>query len=286
LGINLTTLVTFLRAVEAEYVSDNQYHTSVHAADVLQTLHCLIQMGRGGISEALEKIDVYAMLLSAVVHDIGHPGTNNLYQINAKTDLAIMYDGKSCLENMHAAKTFQLILNSEKNGCCNINVLESLSPKQKNQIRNKMIQAILATDMSHHFSSVSCVEKIVAEMRIQNLSWSGLNQIYVETVMNFMLHLADISNPGKPLKVAKHWANCALSKFFAQGDLEAEKGLPVSLLCDRNSTELASSQRDFIRFIVLPAFEVLGSIIPEVKRIVVPQLLQNLEYWESMVETD
>lgn len=104
--------------------------------------------------------------------------------------------------------------------------------------------------------------------------------------MNFMLHLADISNPGKPLKIAKHWANCALSEFFAQGDLEAEKGLPVSLLCDRNSTDLASSQRDFISFIVLPAFEVLGSIIPEVKRIVVPQLLQNLEYWESMVETD
>ncbi len=287
LGINHTTLVTFLRAVEAEYISDNQYHNSVHAADVLQTLHCLIQMGRGGISETLEKIDEYAMLLSAVAHDIGHPGTSNLYQINAKTDLAIIYNDKSCLENMHAAKTFQLILNSERKGCCNMNVLESLSPRQINQIRNKMIQAILATDMSHHFSSVSYMESIVDQFEDEDLSWSDLERTddgndIVKTITNYMIHLADISNPSKSLEVAKYWADCALAEFFAQGDLEAEKGLPISPLCDRNSTDLASSQRDFIRYIVLPAFEVLGSIIPEVDRVVVPQIVQNLEYWESI----
>eukprot|EP00569_Conticribra_weissflogii_P012459 CAMPEP_0171377002 /NCGR_PEP_ID=MMETSP0879-20121228/19943_1 /TAXON_ID=67004 /ORGANISM="Thalassiosira weissflogii, Strain CCMP1336" /LENGTH=619 /DNA_ID=CAMNT_0011887017 /DNA_START=208 /DNA_END=2067 /DNA_ORIENTATION=- len=287
LSISYATLVYFLRAVEAEYISDNRYHNSIHAADVLQTLHSLIQMGRGGISEALKKIDEYSMLLSAVAHDIGHPGTNNLYQINAKTDLAIIYNDKSCLENMHAAKTFQLIFNSGKSTVCNINVLESLSPQQSNQIRNAMIQAILATDMSHHFSSVSYIENIAEQFDDEDMRWSDLERTddnidIVKTITNYMIHLADISNPCKSLDVAKYWADCALSEFFAQGDLEAEKGLPISPLCDRNSTDLASSQRDFIRYIVLPAFEVLGSIILDVETVVVPQIVQNLEYWENI----
>ncbi|KAL7462567.1 hypothetical protein ACHAXS_002948, partial [Conticribra weissflogii] len=101
--------------------------------------------------------------------------------------------------------------------------------------------------MSHHFSSVSCITNIVEQVERDNISWSDLRQIdkdnnIVKNIMNFMIHLADISNPSKSLEVAKYWADCALSEFFAQGDLEAEQGIPVSPLCDRNSTDLGRSQ--------------------------------------------
>ena len=33
-------------------------------------------------------LDRLIMIISAIVHDLDHPGTNNLYQINKKTDLA------------------------------------------------------------------------------------------------------------------------------------------------------------------------------------------------------
>ncbi|KAL7462566.1 hypothetical protein ACHAXS_002947, partial [Conticribra weissflogii] len=88
-------------------------------------------MGRGGIADVFEKIDEYSMLLAAVAHDVGHPGMNNIYQVKAKTDLAITYNDTSCLENMHAARTFKIILKPGTQGG-NVNVFESLTPDQFN----------------------------------------------------------------------------------------------------------------------------------------------------------
>lgn len=39
-------------------------------------------------------MDVYAMLLAAICHDLKHPGKTNSYNINAKTNLAVRYNGK------------------------------------------------------------------------------------------------------------------------------------------------------------------------------------------------
>jgi hypothetical protein len=34
------------------------------------------------------------LLLAALCHDFKHPGYNNIYQVNAVTDLAIQFNGK------------------------------------------------------------------------------------------------------------------------------------------------------------------------------------------------
>ena len=78
-----------------------------------------------------------------------------------------------------------------------------------------------------------------------------------------------------------HWADQALAEFFAQGDLEREANLPISPLCDRKTTDLATSQRDFIQFVVLPSFKVLGQIFPGIGDEVLPGISENLGYWES-----
>jgi hypothetical protein len=105
----------------------------------------------------------------------------------------------------------------------------------------------------------------------------------IQDVLNYMIHLADISNPTKTKALAVYWAECALGEFFAQGDLEKSANLPISPLCDRENTNLATSQRDFIRFVVLPSYEVLGRILPGVAAEVLPRIKENLGYWESQV---
>lgn len=278
LNLNHITLVNFLRRVESEYNASNKYHNNIHAADVLQTLHSLLSMAVDGITSVLSKIDVFSLLLAAVSHDIAHPGTNNLYQVHALTDLAVIYNDKSVLENMHASKASQVIL-----GTSNANVFESLSPKDSALVRTRMIQAILNTDMSHHFASVSFVDDLVSQLKEEGVHWSDIERTddIANSISNFMLHLADISNPTKSSELAIYWAECALSEFFVQGDMEIEKNLPISPLCDRNETNLASSQRDFITFVVRPSFDVLGKIIPRVYDEVLPLIDANLKYWES-----
>lgn len=79
----------------------------------------------------------------------------------------------------------------------------------------------------------------------------------------------------------KLWTDRCLDEFFAQGDKERERGLPISPNCDRNATKKPESQIGFINFVVKPAYEVLASIFPAAGETVLPVIESNLMYWEG-----
>lgn len=56
------------------------------------------------------------------------------------------------------------------------------------------------------------------------------------------------------------WADRVLAEFFAQGDAEARRGLPVSPLCDRHTTSRPGSQANFIEFVVAPLYAQVGGV--------------------------
>lgn len=62
----------------------------------------------------LGRIDLLIMLTSALCHDLDHPGYNNVYQINAQTDLALRYNDISPLENHHCAVAFGILAKVRK----------------------------------------------------------------------------------------------------------------------------------------------------------------------------
>ena len=56
------------------------------------------------------------------------------------------------------------------------------------------------------------------------------------------LKAADISNPARTLHISKLWSENIMEEFFRQGDLEKEKKMSVSFLCDRCTTVISVSQ--------------------------------------------
>lgn len=52
-------------------------------------------------------------------------------------------------------------------------------------------------------------------------------------------------------------------EFFNQSDLEKLEGLPVSPFMDREKVTKPTSQCSFIGFVLLPLFEALGEVLPE-----------------------
>lgn len=60
-------------------------------------------------------------------------------------------------------------------------------------------------------------------------------------ILEICMHTCDVSIPSRDFHVVKTWTYLLFEEFFAQGDLEKEKGLPVSMLCDRNTTHVAKS---------------------------------------------
>ena len=51
----------------------------------------------------------YALLLSALCHDIGHGGRTNNLLVTMGDALAITYNDTSVLENHHAASTYRIL---------------------------------------------------------------------------------------------------------------------------------------------------------------------------------
>lgn len=99
-------------------------------------------------------------------------------------------------------------------------------------------------------------------------------------IILFVLHAADIANAGKAQCSSLYWADCIREEFFAQGDRERELGLPVSPLCDRETVIWHDSQIGFVKFVIRPAFELLGKIIPKVEDDILPSIDNTLKYWE------
>ena len=61
-------------------------------------------------------------------------------------------------------------------------------------------------------------------------------------VLCLLLHMADISHPGKPWQLHQQWTSRLMEEFFQQGDKEREMGVECSPLCDRNNTLIPESQ--------------------------------------------
>jgi len=147
------TLLTFLKTLEAHYLSHVPYHNAIHAADVTQSTHVLLN------SPALESVftplEVLAATFAAAIHDVDHPGLTNQYLINSSSELALMYNDESVLENHHLAVAFKLL---QLPGC---DIFANLSKKQRQTLRKMVIDMVLATDMSKHMSLLADLKTMV-----------------------------------------------------------------------------------------------------------------------------
>ncbi len=101
--------------------------------------------------------------------------------------------------------------------------------------------------------------------------------------MEMAVHACDISQQARAFHMARDHAYNLFEEFFNQGDLEKDQSLPVSLLCDRTSTSIPSSQPGFISF-VTPLFQSLTHIMPNLQQ-AVDGLKSNAKQWGKYEET-
>ncbi|KAL7535664.1 hypothetical protein ACHAWF_006526 [Thalassiosira exigua] len=306
LNIDPEKVCNFLREIEKRYVHDVPYHNNVHAADVTQTLHCLLQfLGKDLLQSIYDPLEVFSMLLAATFHDVAHPGTNNLFQKHSCSKHAMRYNDVSILENMHCAVGHSYLMGEDRKK--EWDIFKEWNEEMKVRAREVMVEAILSTDMSHHFEHVgeltSLAEKVgtdagkdeSAPKPILRILSDALDRLkkgeevpskkaclkLKDFLLKFLLHCADISNPAKPRQLCIPWADRALAEFFAQGDEEERRGLPISPMCDRATTARADSQIGFLKFVIRPTYLVLGEIVPRVGSDLIPIVDGNIAYWSG-----
>lgn len=142
---------SFIARTAQGYNNSQPYHNALHAADVTQGVYFLLSTG--GLGKKASPAARLALILSAACHDVGHPGLNNGYLCTVGHPLALTYNDRSPLENMHVATAF---LTMRKRGC---DVLACLNPETRLIVRQLMIACVLGTDNAHHFKLVSKLQR-------------------------------------------------------------------------------------------------------------------------------
>lgn len=113
---HLAQLSSFLLHLRAAYRAANSYHNFRHALDVFQATHVYLRFagivppvsilhipesdprGRWRVNAEvqgttwvgiLRKVDVFALYIAAVGHDVGHPGFNNMFMVSYPSRLCL-----------------------------------------------------------------------------------------------------------------------------------------------------------------------------------------------------
>eukprot|EP00993_Chasmostoma_nieuportense_P004801 NODE_544_length_2098_cov_73.644850_g504_i0.p1 GENE.NODE_544_length_2098_cov_73.644850_g504_i0~~NODE_544_length_2098_cov_73.644850_g504_i0.p1 ORF type:complete len:625 (+),score=213.59 NODE_544_length_2098_cov_73.644850_g504_i0:88-1962(+) len=250
--INETILVNFLQAVESSYHA-NPFHNSMHAADVLQVMHYIMDQGALKDTINMSPNDLLAALLSAACHDFDHPGLNNNFHIRTQSYLAVLYNDRSVLENHHLTQLFDLVKNPK------FNIFHSLAYDQLKDIRETMIELLFATDMGLHFKLFNQFRRRLTEDK----PWQVRED--QRLAMGVALKMADISNCCRPAPIYKEWSKRMATEFYHQGDTERRIGLSLSPYMDKHKegVEFPKSQTLFLSKIAVPLVEQMAKMCPK-----------------------
>lgn len=248
-----TILEQFLMKIEDGYCRyQNPYHNNLHAADVAQTIHYMLC--QTGIMHYLTDLEIFAILIAALIHDYEHTGTTNSFHVNTGSDMAMLYNDRAVLENHHASAAFRLLKEDE------YNIFSNLSREEYKEIRNLVVDMVISTDMSFHNQQLKNMKSLIAIASSDN-HYNKTNVDLKFKALSYILHCCDISHPAKKWDIHHRWTMLLIEEFFRQGDLERELGLDISPLCDRNSTVIPKSQIVFIEVIVEPSLAVCADLL-------------------------
>ncbi|XP_068599841.1 3',5'-cyclic-AMP phosphodiesterase 4C-like [Brachionichthys hirsutus] len=270
------TFVTFMMTLEDHYHKDVAYHNNLHAADVVQSTHVLLSTP--ALEEVFTDLEVMAALFASAIHDVDHPGVTNQFLINTSSELALMYNDASVLENHHLAVGFKLL---QQESC---DIFQNLSKKQRDSLRKMVIDMVLATDMSKHMNFLADMKTMVETKKVTSLGVLLLDNYSdrIQVLQN-MMHCADLSNPTKPLEIYKRWTDRIMVEFFTQGDRERDKGMEISPMCDKHNASVEKTQVGFIDYIVHPLWETWADLVHPDAQDILDTLEDNREWYQSMI---
>ncbi|KAK9803589.1 hypothetical protein WJX72_002875 [[Myrmecia] bisecta] len=307
--LNEIKLARFLNRIEAGY-PDNPYHNRLHAMEVFQKMHMLLQHAgllRHGVCDDLGALAGY---LAAAVHDYEHRGVTNDYLVRSRDALAVTYNEQSPMEHHHLAAAFRLLQKPK------YNFMEGMRAEDQATLRTAVIQQVLATDMKAHFNTVSRFQTVFTPKQPASreasrrstgeverragggaghrktlsgcpraaaaVDWEGLSEEDKMVARKMALKCADLGHLSAAPEAHRRWAANLEEELFRQGDLERQAGMAISPLMDRTSPKggVTRSQVGFFSIVGVPMLQSFVDIF-ECAAPLLEGTMANLRMWET-----
>ncbi|KIW15448.1 hypothetical protein PV08_05494 [Exophiala spinifera] len=289
-------LLHFMQGCRIAYNSFVLYHNFRHAVDVLQSVfYFLVQIGllppypvgaepspyanrQSPIARLLGPFEALTILISAIGHDVGHPGVNNMFLVKLNAPLAQLYNDQSVLEAFHCAAYSQILRRHWP------------AAFQDKDMRKLMISTILATDMGLHsdyMQQLGNLQEKIHETQVTE-GWAPKDIEWARTLAcGLLIKCADISNVARPWAVAEKWTNLLQKEFAHQGEMEQAVGMETALFGGPpelgNMLKLANGQIGFMTIFAHPLFANVADVIPAM-RFAADEILTNKGVWFTRAE--
>ncbi|XP_043922783.1 dual 3',5'-cyclic-AMP and -GMP phosphodiesterase 11A-like [Protopterus annectens] len=222
------------------------YHNWRHAFNVSQCMFTIITSA--DFKDVLSDIEILALMVGCLCHDLDHRGTNNAFQAKSGSALAQLYGTSATLEHHHFNHAV-MILQSEGH-----NIFANLSSKEYSKMMQLLKQAILSTDLTLYFEQRAT---FFGHVISGEFKWS--HEEHREMMRSMLMTACDLGAVTRPWEISKQVAELVTSEFFEQGDRERlELKLTPAAIFDRNrKDELPRLQLEWIDGICKPLFEAL-----------------------------
>ena len=289
-------LLRFMQGCRVAYNHFVLYHNFKHAVDVLQsTFYFLLQIGvlppypegsqspqyandKSPIAKLLGPFEALTLLISAIGHDVGHPGVNNMFLVKLNAPLAQLYNDTSVLEAFHCAAYSQILRRHWP------------TVFHDKAIRRLMISTILATDMGCHSDYMGQLGNLQSKIHESQTTdtWTPKDvETYRVLACGLLIKCADISNVARPWPVAEKWTYKLQDEFAHQGEMERNIGMETTLFGGPpelgNMLKLANGQIGFMTIFAHPLFANVADVIPAMS-FAAEEILVNKGVWFTRAE--
>nr|CEG03405.1 unnamed protein product [Fusarium pseudograminearum CS5834] len=233
---------------------------------------------RSPMASLITPFEALTLLITAIGHDVGHPGVNNGFLVTLNAPLAQLYNDRSVLESFHCAAYSQILRRYWP------------SAFEDTKMRNLMISSILATDMGLHFDYMKKLGDVQERLQASNTTdgWNG-RQIEENKSLacSLLIKCADISNVARSHEIALQWTYILSEEFSRQASMESELSIQSSLMTPpkQDMASLAKGQLGFMNLFATPLFQGVADIMPTMQY-TVDELEMNKSLFELKLQQE
>lgn len=264
-------LCRWILSVKKNYRKNVAYHNWRHAFNTAQCMFAALKAGK--IQRRLTDLEILALLIAALSHDLDHRGVNNSYIQRSEHPLAQLYC-HSIMEHHHFDQCL-MILNSPGN-----QILSGLSIEEYKTTLKIIKQAILATDLALYIKRRGEFFELIRKNQF-NLEDPHQKELFLAMLMT----ACDLSAITKPWPVQQRIAELVATEFFDQGDRERKELNiePTDLMNREKKNKIPSMQVGFIDAICLQLYEALTHVSEDCFPLL-DGCRKNRQKWQALAE--
>ncbi|XP_030194190.1 cGMP-specific 3',5'-cyclic phosphodiesterase isoform X1 [Gadus morhua] len=266
-----TSLCHWVMSVKKNYRRNVVYHNWRHAFNTAQCMFAVLKSGR--LQNNMRDLEMLALMIAALSHDLDHRGVNNSYIQRSSHPLAHLYC-HSTMEHHHFDQCL-MILNSPGN-----QILSGLSLEGYKATLKMIERAILATDLAVYMKRRGEFFELT-----KNSQFVWEDEDHRDLLRSMLMTACDISAITKPWPVQKRIAELVATEFFEQGDKEREELNiePIDLMNREKRDKIPSMQVSFIDAICTQLYETLAGMSEHCSPLL-DGCQQNRQRWKRLAE--